>query len=501
MSADVCCYSAVALCHVGRRVLLFNRCAVPSIDRHVLLLGRSCRVLRTTSHTAPLSPHCARRPVRPVMARRRYDIVLHMFDEQDMLPRVDPRNVVTAEVHVWIHVELITPLGAELHVIDLDAEEDDETEGVEAEGVDQGAEDVQAESAADEAHVEDDENAMHDECDSVRGDRQTNEDEDDWLMSGYSSDDAPLDAVSENESDADEDENEDDDESEDPMKNYLHRDMYEGLREKIIKYTFNKLYRAKKKALEQIDGSYGDSYSRLPHYAEMVRRSNHGSIVKLQYNHDENDDELVSSIPIVLHSRVFVGLDALRKAIGLDVNNGLFPLAFVVVESECKDSWCFFFQALDEMLGGFDVDRPWTFMSDRQKGLLDASMIWYHMQSIGGEFRGKPIMTLLEGVRTKVMSMVHKRHEKGLKWTKEIMPNILKKANEQMEWSRHCNLHVASQTEFEVLDKNKQKVQTIPNIKYRNAEEMPYIPQPPPSQPGSQAGLDDIRADLADNTE
>ncbi|KAL0384318.1 UNVERIFIED_CONTAM: hypothetical protein Sradi_2826100 [Sesamum radiatum] len=223
------------------------------------------------------------------MARRRYDIVLHMFDEQDMLPRVDPRyynfqkllddigrcrlipegvvdtiffdiyadcedrnerihvvcdedvlqmfhrNVVTAEVHVWIHVELITPLGAELHVIDLDAEEDDETEGVEAEGVDQGAEgvdqgaeDVQVESAADETHVEDDENAMHDECNSVRGDKQTNEDEDDGLMSGYSSDDAPLDAVSENESDVDEDKNEDDDESEDPMKNYLHRDMYEG---------------------------------------------------------------------------------------------------------------------------------------------------------------------------------------------------------------------------------------------------------------------------------
>ncbi|KAL0384319.1 UNVERIFIED_CONTAM: hypothetical protein Sradi_2826200 [Sesamum radiatum] len=131
----------------------------------------------------------------------------------------------------------------------------------------------------------------------------------------------------------------------------------------------------------------------------MVRRSNHGSIVKLQYNHDENDDELVSSIPVVpSFKRIFVGLDALKKgflqgcspflgfdgchlkgpyggvllaAIGLDGNNGLFPLAFAIVESECKDSWCFFFQALDEMLGGFDVDRPWTFMSDRQKGLLE----------------------------------------------------------------------------------------------------------------------------------
>ncbi|KAL0387554.1 UNVERIFIED_CONTAM: hypothetical protein Sradi_2637200 [Sesamum radiatum] len=172
-----------------------------------------------------------RRNIISVMARKRYDIVLHMFDEQDVLPRVDPRNVVTAEVHVWIHAELITPLGAELHVIDLDAEEDVQTDGVEAEGVDQEAESVDKEAeSANETHVEDDENAMQDECDSARGAGQTNEDEDDGLMSGYSSDDAPLDAVSENEGDEDDDEGEDEDEDEpeDPMKNYLHRNMYEG---------------------------------------------------------------------------------------------------------------------------------------------------------------------------------------------------------------------------------------------------------------------------------
>ncbi|KAK4416905.1 hypothetical protein Salat_2516000 [Sesamum alatum] len=72
----------------------------------------------------------------------------------------------------------------------------------------------------------------------------------------------------------------------------------------------------------------------------------------------------------------------------------------------------------------------------------------------GGKFRGRPVMTLLEGVRTKVMDMIHKRHDKGLQWTKEIMLNILKKANEQMELNRQRNLHVASNTEFEVLDKN-----------------------------------------------
>ncbi|KAK4389824.1 hypothetical protein Sango_2319400 [Sesamum angolense] len=130
----------------------------------------------------------------------------------------------------------------------------------------------------------------------------------------------------------------------------------------------------------------------------MVKRSNHDSLVKLQYNHDQDNDKggSVSNIPFLSSfKRIFVGLDALRKrfstgctpflefdgchlkgpyggvffvAINFDGNNGLFLLAFVVVESKCKDNWCFFFQALDEMLGGFDVDRTWTFMSDRQKG-------------------------------------------------------------------------------------------------------------------------------------
>ncbi|KAL0346066.1 UNVERIFIED_CONTAM: hypothetical protein Sradi_4437900 [Sesamum radiatum] len=65
---------------------------------------------------------------------------------------------------------------------------------------------------------------------SVRGARQTNEDEDDGLMFGYSSDDAPLNAISENDQDEseDDDKSENEDESENLMENYLHRNMYEG---------------------------------------------------------------------------------------------------------------------------------------------------------------------------------------------------------------------------------------------------------------------------------
>ncbi|KAK4404271.1 hypothetical protein Sango_0795700 [Sesamum angolense] len=324
------------------------------------------------------------------------------------------RNVVIVEVHEWIHVELITPFGAELHVINLDAEEVTHAKGVEAEGVDQEAESFQAKNVADEAYVEDDENAMQDECDSVRGARQTNEDEDDELISGYSSDDAPLDAGSENEGD------EDEDESEDPMNNYLHKNMYEGAEGEdhkihleqtdgcswrirasplsgkvifVIKSLKAEQTCVRVKTMKETNSSWISKRLEVLRDSDMkAKRIRHELqiIVKLQYNHNENDDEegLVSNIPIVpSFKRTFVGLGPLKKdflqrcgpflgfdgchlkgtyggllhpVIAFDGNNGLFPLAFGVVESEYKDNWCFFFQALDEMLGGFGVDRPWS---------------------------------------------------------------------------------------------------------------------------------------------
>ncbi|KAK8916395.1 hypothetical protein KSP39_PZI022790 [Platanthera zijinensis] len=40
-------------------------------------------------------------------------------------------------------------------------------------------------------------------------------------------------------------------------------------------------------------------------------------------------------------------------------------------EVESKESWGFFFNCLEDMLGGFVDEKPWTFMSDRQKGLVE----------------------------------------------------------------------------------------------------------------------------------
>ncbi|KAL0323663.1 UNVERIFIED_CONTAM: hypothetical protein Scaly_2333400 [Sesamum calycinum] len=240
-----------------------------------------------------------------------------------------------------------------------------------------------------------------------------------------------------------------------------------------------------------------------------------------------------------------------RAAIGLDGNNGLFPVAFAVVESECKESWTFFFENLSMLVGGFSVDKPWTFMSDRQKGLVETinevvphainrrcarhiyanfrsqfagtalkRYFWQAARSYSaagfnfalykikelkpaayewllkipaemwsrhafdprikndhvtnnisesfnhwvGELRSKPILTLVDGLRAKLMSRLQKRKQKGIKWSGLVVPNVVKGLNLVKEESRKCHLLVAGDYEFEVQDEN---INYIVNLRER----------------------------------
>ncbi|XP_073307088.1 uncharacterized protein [Primulina huaijiensis] len=62
----------------------------------------------------------------------------------------------------------------------------------------------------------------------------------------------------------------------------------------------------------------------------------------------------------------------LLSAVGLDPNNNIFPICYAMVERETKDSWTWFLQLLDEDIGVGNDPHTWTFMSDKQKGLIPA---------------------------------------------------------------------------------------------------------------------------------
>lgn len=56
----------------------------------------------------------------------------------------------------------------------------------------------------------------------------------------------------------------------------------------------------------------------------------------------------------------------LLTAVGVDPNNGMWPVAWAIVESENTQSWVWFINLLVEDLG-IANDGSWTFISDKQK--------------------------------------------------------------------------------------------------------------------------------------
>ncbi|XP_071739657.1 uncharacterized protein [Rutidosis leptorrhynchoides] len=61
----------------------------------------------------------------------------------------------------------------------------------------------------------------------------------------------------------------------------------------------------------------------------------------------------------------------LLTAVGVDPNNGIFPLAYAIVVAESSDSWRWFLKGLGDDLD-LDSNSNYTFISDRQKGLIPA---------------------------------------------------------------------------------------------------------------------------------
>lgn len=92
----------------------------------------------------------------------------------------------------------------------------------------------------------------------------------------------------------------------------------------------------------------------------------------------------------------------LLSAVALDANSGMVPLAIMIAEGETKDSWGYFLDLLDTWIGQCR-NRNLTFMTDRQKGVIDAIKKYFpqaHNRYCGkhlyNNFRGK-----FPGVRLK----------------------------------------------------------------------------------------------------
>ncbi|XP_076890508.1 uncharacterized protein LOC143541617 [Bidens hawaiensis] len=127
-------------------------------------------------------------------------------------------------------------------------------------------------------------------------------------------------------------------------------------------------------------------------------------------------------------------------AVGVDGNNGIYPVAYAIVETENKSSWTWFLEYL-----GDDVDisanSNFTFITDRQKGLIPAIQdvfpaaehryCWRHIhENMKIIWRGQQFKDLLWNCASattppqfdRVMERIRKLSPSLHQWVKEIPP-------------------------------------------------------------------------------
>lgn len=163
-------------------------------------------------------------------------------------------------------------------------------------------------------------------------------------------------------------------------------------REVKAKVSYQQAYRTKKAALELLEASIKEQYARLRDYgAELVRADPNTTVdIKCDFPHGDRLPVFkrmyvclgALKIGFIIGCRPILGLDGchlksvyggqLLTAVGLDANNSTWVLAYAMVEMESKDSWLWFLDLLAKDLIIKDEGAGWTFISDKQKGLIPA---------------------------------------------------------------------------------------------------------------------------------
>nr|XP_009794136.1 PREDICTED: uncharacterized protein LOC104240929 [Nicotiana sylvestris] len=120
----------------------------------------------------------------------------------------------------------------------------------------------------------------------------------------------------------------------------------------------SKLKRVKRMVLEKLKGSYLDEYNKLEANAQELRETNPGTDVVIQISKDAIKEDKRRFL------RMHVCFQALKSG---------FKAAWAAVDKETKRTWQWFIENLKASLDLKD-GKGYIFMSDMQKGLLDAVM-------------------------------------------------------------------------------------------------------------------------------
>ena len=164
-------------------------------------------------------------------------------------------------------------------------------------------------------------------------------------------------------------------------------------RELGVEVKYHKAFRAKEIATLKVNGTYEETYSKLPKYCQELEAANPGSIIDISKTDKSNKFHRLflcyhASAVGFQFCRFLLGIDGthlkskyqgiLLIATAIDARGSLFPFAFGVVDIENDDNWLWFLFHLRNVLQMhigpeiLDTSNAFTFLSDRQKGLIEA---------------------------------------------------------------------------------------------------------------------------------
>lgn len=168
--------------------------------------------------------------------------------------------------------------------------------------------------------------------------------------------------------------------------NYKPKDIVNDIKQEYgIQLNYFQAWRGKEIAKEQLQGSYKEAYSQLPFFCEKILETNPGSVATYATKEDSSFHRLFVSFHASLYGflqgcRPLIFLDSvplkskyqgmLLHATAVDGDDGVFPLAFAVVDGETDDNWHWFLLQLKSALS--TASCPITFVADIEKGLSES---------------------------------------------------------------------------------------------------------------------------------
>ncbi|XP_039126995.1 uncharacterized protein LOC120263173 [Dioscorea cayenensis subsp. rotundata] len=164
----------------------------------------------------------------------------------------------------------------------------------------------------------------------------------------------------------------------------IHKDI---LQDQGVRLPYKHAWMGKEIARAAIHGKEVSSYDLLLWYVDKVAETNLGSFIIVENDGDRFKRAFFSFRACLLGFKLgcrpllFIdGTHLLGKYGGIllgatakDGNEGIFHVAFAVVDNEIDDNWTWFLATLEEALyGEDDYDKVIKFISDRSKGLVNA---------------------------------------------------------------------------------------------------------------------------------